>query len=339
MLCAPGSRLLLAALFALAAGGLPHATPRTPGRAAARMQAPKSGGGFTLGVLRRDGIIIPFAAWDGSRWVNRWPAPGRREDIPITVAGSPKSWWLNDRPVSYWTAWPLRGDSLVVRVKNPINLTAECQPQIGLQTDYRSVEAPAAARMQPYPKDGLATAGDILVEPVAILDAKSAEWSTISADVAARITEAETKLLATGRTTAPFSEAERGKRPFTLEVLFRSAGPRPNTTLLYFEGIKRYGRTAEAIRPSVIAPEPLTYAVGWVVIDPQAPPRIRLMVTFSDTRREGLLYTMGLGSFRVGGALYWAVQRSGWGFEQFDIVEIAEPEVKAAFSTAGGSCR
>jgi hypothetical protein len=339
MLRRPGPRFLLTALVALAASGLPHAHGRMPGLGAPRLQAPKSGVTFTLGVLRRDGIVIPFAAWNGSRWANRWPAPGRRVDIPISVAGSPKAWWLNDRPVGYWTAWPLRGDSQVVYVKNPINLTAECQPQVGLQTDYTSVEARALARMQPFPKDGLATAGDILVESVTILDAKSAEWSRVSADVAAKINAAETKLLATGRTTPPFSEAERAKRPFTLEVLFRSAGPRPDTTLLYFEGIKRYGRTAEALRQYVITPEPITYAAGWIVLDPQAPPRISESLMFSDTRREGLLYTMGLGSFRVGGTLYWAVQRSGWGFERFDIVEIAEPEVKTAFSTAGGSCR
>jgi hypothetical protein len=339
MVRTPGSRLLLTAWLALAAVGLPHASPRTLARDAVRVQAPKSGVGFTLGVLRRDGVVIPFASWDGSRWVNRWPAPGRREDIPITVAGSPKAWWLNDRPIGYWTAWPLRGDSQVVYVKNPINLTAECQPQVGLQTDYKSIEAPALAGMQPYPKDGLATAGEILVEPVTILDAKSADWSKVSADVAARIAEAETKMLATGRTAPPFSEAERAKRPFTLEVLFRSAGPRPGTTLLYFEGIKHYGRTLGSLRPYVTVPEPITYAGGWVVIDPQAPPRVREIVTFSDTKREGLLYTMGLGAFRVGGALYWAVQRSGWGFERFDLVEIAEPDVKTAFSTAGGSCR
>jgi hypothetical protein len=294
---------------------------------------------FTLGVLRRDGIIIPFAAWNGSRWVNRWPAPGRREDIPITVAGSPKSWWLNDRPISYWTAWPLRGDSQVVYVKNPINLTAECQTQVGLQTDYRSVEFPALAGMQPHPKDGLATAGDILVEPLAILDAKSAEWAKVSADVTARITEAETRLFGTERARPPYSEAERRKRPFTLEVLFRSAGPTPGTTLLYFEGIKRYSRTAEALRPYMTVPEPLTFAVGWIVLDAQAPPRISETVTLSNTKRDNQLYTMGLGSFRVGGTLYWAVQRSGWGIERFDIVEIAEPEFRTAFSTAGGSCR
>jgi hypothetical protein len=339
MLRSLGPRLLLTALVSLAASGLPHAHGRMTGLEVPTPQAPKSGVTFTLGVLRRDGIVIPFAAWNGSRWVNRWPAPGRREDIPITVAGSPKAWWLNDRPVGYWTAWPLRGDSQVVYVKNPINLTAECQPQIGLQTSYVSIEAPALARTQPYPKDGLATAGDILVEPVAILDAKSAEWSRVSADVAAKINATEKKLLASERTTLRFSDAERAKLPFTLEVLFRSAGPTPGTTVLYFEGVKRYSRTPESLRPYFVTAEPLMYAAGWIVLDPAAPPRISESLTISDSRREGLLYTMGLGAFRVGGTLYWAVQRSGWGFERFDVVEIAEPEVKTAFSTAGGTCR
>jgi hypothetical protein len=329
MLRTLGLRFLLATSLAVVAGGFLHA----------QQSRASSGATFTLGVLRRDGIIIPFAGYDGARWVNRWPAAGRREDIPITVVGSPKSWWLHDRPISLWTVWPLRGDSQVVHVKNPINLTVECQPQVGLQTDYKSVEPPALPRMQPYPKDGLATAGDVLVEPVEVLDAGSAEWSRISADVAARITETESKLIAKADERHPYSDAERRKKPFTLEVLFRSAGPRPGTTQLYFEGIKRYGSLPGVRRSYSTAPELLTYATGWILIGPQEQPRIRETITFSDTRRLGLLYAMGLGSFRVDGKLYWAVQRSGWGFERFDIEEIAEAEVKTAFSTHGGSCR
>jgi hypothetical protein len=311
-----------------------------PGGTALQGQAPAaSGATFTVGVLRRDGVVVPFAAYDGGRWINRWPAPGRREDVPISVADSPRSWWLRDRPTSYWTVWPLRGDSQVVHVKSPINLTVECETQIGLQTDYKSVEPPALARMQPFPKDGLATSGDVLVEPLAILDGTSAEWTTVSAEVAAKVTEIETKLLSTARATTPLSDAERKKKPVTLEVLFRSPGPRPGTTQLYFEGVKRYGRPPESFRPYPTAPEMITYAVGWIRLDPEALPRITMTATLTDSRREGLLYTMGFGSFRVDGKLYWAVQRSGWGFERYDIVEISEPEVKDAFSTPGGVCR
>jgi hypothetical protein len=43
--------------------------------------APASGGGptaeappFVLGVVRRDGIVIPFSSFDGKRWDTPWPA-------------------------------------------------------------------------------------------------------------------------------------------------------------------------------------------------------------------------------------------------------------------------
>jgi hypothetical protein len=304
-----------------------------------RGQAPKGDQSFTLGALRRDGAIIPFASYSGGRWTSHWPAPGQRPDIPITVAGSPKSWWLNGRPAGFWTAWPMRGESRVVYVKGMVNLTVECQPQVSLQTDYSSLEPPGPPRMQPYPKDGLASTGDVLVEPLELLNARSADWTRVAADVAARVTDVETKLMANRRVPPELSEPERRKKAFALEVLAGSPGARPGTTLLYFEGVKRYGQSPAGRRGYQAGPEVLTYAVGFVVIDPQAPPRVSEMVTLSDDKREGLLYTLPLGSFRADGRLYWAVQRSGWGYERFDVLEVTESEVKTALETAGGSCR
>ena len=44
---------------------------------------------FTIGALRRDGIIIPFAVFDGRRWLSRWPAPERDRSIPINLNSIP----------------------------------------------------------------------------------------------------------------------------------------------------------------------------------------------------------------------------------------------------------
>jgi hypothetical protein len=290
-----------------------------------------SGTSFTLGVLRRDGVVVPFASYDTRRFVNRWPVPGRRQDIPISIASSPKKWWLRDSPVSAWTAWPMRGENRVVHVKSPVNLTAECQTHIGLQTDYSSIEPPVPPKMQPYPKDGLATTGDVLVGPVEILDAQSADWSKVSADVAAKITAAETPRVMETDLPESFTERQRAETVFTLEILFRSPGPRPGTTVLYFEGVKRYPRFR-------LAPELLTYAVGFVRTDSQAPPKIEVTAALSDRDRKGLVYTMVLGSFRLDGKLYWVAQRSAWGYERYDILEITDTEVRTVFKTEGGSC-
>jgi hypothetical protein len=339
MLLTRGPRLLLTALLALAAGGFSHSAGPIPGRQTVAAQPPKGGVSFTLGVLRRDGAIIPFASYSDGRWANHWPAPGQRPDIPIALAGSPKSWWLNGRPAGYWTVWPIRGDSRVVYVKGVVNLTVECQPQLGLQTDYTSLESLGPAGLQPHPKDGLASTGDVLIEPPEILSAQSAEWVKVAPEVSTKVTDAETKLLANRRVTPPLTDAERRKREFTLEVLVRSPGGRPGTTLLYFEGVKRYAPGRDSLRVFQTVPQPLTYAVGFIVLDPQAPARIIETVTLSDDKRESLLYTLPLGTFRVGGKLYWAVQRSGWGYERFDVLEMAEPDVKTALETPGGACK
>src|SRR5207253_3038803 len=48
---------------------------------------------FTVGVLRRDGIVVPFAAYDGKQWRNRWLTPGADVDVPIDLRNVPSRWW------------------------------------------------------------------------------------------------------------------------------------------------------------------------------------------------------------------------------------------------------
>lgn len=291
-----------------------------------------SGATFTLAVLRRDGIVIPIASYSPGRWTNRWPTPGHRPDIPISLVSSPKGWWAGNRPISEWTAWPMRGQSRAVHVKNAVNITVECQPHVGLQTDYLSAEPDEPPRMQPYPKDGLASSGDLLVEPVALLDAKLPPWTSVSAEVQAKVTAAEPGLLKEANLQTLLSEKDRNNAPFSLEVAFGSPGLQPGSSILYFEGVKRYQRQFSL--PSGL----MTYVVGFVRVKENAPPNIQIVATLSDSRREGLLYSLVLGSFRLDGRLYWVVQRSAWGYERFDILELRDSGIVTAFKTVGGTC-
>src|SRR5580765_5183512 len=40
---------------------------------------------FGIGILRRDGIVIPFADFDGKRWRANWPAAAEQVDVPVNV--------------------------------------------------------------------------------------------------------------------------------------------------------------------------------------------------------------------------------------------------------------
>ena len=41
---------------------------------------------FTVGVLRRDGIVSPFAAFDGRHWTAPWPSDLSSVELPIGIA-------------------------------------------------------------------------------------------------------------------------------------------------------------------------------------------------------------------------------------------------------------
>jgi len=312
---------------------------------AARSTPPSAAGdtSFTLGMLRRDGVIIPFANYRNGRWSNSWPEPGVRRDIPISVTDVPKGWWRESTPAGTWTAWPIGGASRTVQVRHLVNLMAQCQNHIGLQTDYLSAEPPVPPKMQPFPKDGLATTGNVRIEPVDILDDQSPDWKQTLDIVSGAVSDGETRFMdqAAVKWTHPFGPQQRARVPLTLEVLFRSEGPKPGSLLYYFESIKRYPH-----KPGVpgwaLAKQGcdlLTYALGWVTKEPGATPKPNVTVDMTDCNRDGLVYTMPLGLLRLEGKMYWVVQRSAWDYERYDVLEIGTPRFKTALETPGGVCQ
>lgn len=321
----------LAVAGLVGAAGLSGSVPREPAQppGLARSAAVPS---FSLGVLRRDGVVIPIVSFGSGGWINRWPAPGRRVDIPISVEDSPRGWWRDRRPIADWTAWPLGGESRPIRVTSLTNLVVECEPQVALKTDYRSANRPESPKIQPYPKDGLATSGEVRIEAVRLLDVSSPEWTAIAGTVGAKLTAAEPGAFKEAQLKRPVPDAVRSGTPFTLEVLYATPGVAPGTSVLYFEGIKRYPGKETVPRGL------MTYAVGFAMLGFKGSPDVLVSATLTDARRQGLVYTMPLGSFRMGDRLFWIVQRSAWGYERFDVVEIRGEEILTIFKTPGGVC-
>jgi hypothetical protein len=283
-------------------------------------------------------------SFDEGRWRNRWPEPGRKIDVPISVTDTPKGWWVRDRPVTAWKVWPSQGESRVVTVRNPISITVECTRQLGLQTDYSSVLPPVPPDMQPHPKDGLATSGDVVVEPVDLLNAKSPEWPRVLEAITAPFEAGEARAASELPGKQPEKDPQRRAQfPLEIEVLARSAGPDPGTQMFYVEAVRRYSRRPTQSPIIALVPDrrPLAFGAGWVEMaaDGKMTPQLPVTVALSDNEREDLLYAMPLGTFQLGGRRYWAVQRAGWGFERYEVLEMASPRVNVAFKATGGSCR
>jgi hypothetical protein len=126
---------------------------------------------FTLGILRRDGILLPFATYDGS-WKNHWPAPGQQVNMPFAAADIPRGWWHDKQPILGWTLLALGPKPVTVhtvQVKGINWYRAACEQSVGLFTDYKPAILPPPLRVHPYPKDALAYSGDVKIDPIAIV--------------------------------------------------------------------------------------------------------------------------------------------------------------------------
>ena len=303
--------------------------------------APSGGtdGPFTLAVLRRDGVVIPFAEFDGRRWRNPWPVVGKNVEIPLRLPDIPPGWWPRNTPIEAWTAWPLQGVRAEVRSEAPVTVVAHCQLALGIRTSYKPAESPPPETEQPYPKDGLAASGDVVVERPVVIEASAAEWTAVQEEVQQKVTQLENRVLVHReknwlRTISP---GERAKTPFTPEVIMK-VSPRA----FYFEGIKTYPPQA----PTSLGPgrlvrsscNRLTYAAGWVLVPESGKPKVQASADLTDCDREGMLYSLPLGVIRRGDVLFWVVQVSGWGYERYEVLEVRGDRLKSGIVVPGGWC-
>src|SRR6187399_3630635 len=92
---------------------------------------------FTLAALRRDGVIIPFASFDGKAWGLHWPESDATAPLPISLADVPKKWWGPQGPDVPWTAHLLGGATRPLAIGKPVHAKVFCSGHPGLATNYR----------------------------------------------------------------------------------------------------------------------------------------------------------------------------------------------------------
>lgn len=331
---------LLAAVFVLAV------LPWPAGRASA-VRADEDA--FALAVLRRDGVVIPFAYFSrsrgflerGGRWMNDWPLAGKDFDVPLQLSDVPEGWWPFGQPIVSWTAWPSRGGKTEVQSQAPVAVVTHCQLGVGIRTSYRSAEPAPPETAQPYPKDGLATSGSVTVEHPAIVDVSSPEWKAAAAEVQREVTyleDGQIKLATMAGLGSHPSERDRTATAFVPETIVRVT-PRA----LYFEGVKTYSPRVPLIgRGDAQVPNRcnnLTYSAGWVLFPNEGKPKVEAAARITDCNRDGLVYSLPLGLIPRENAVLYVVQVSGWDYEHYEVLEVRGDRVKSLFSVPGGWCR
>ena len=294
--------------------------------AAARAPRPR----FAIGVLRRDGIVIPFATFDGKDWRGDWPPPKKHVDVPITVASVPKSWWWKLGPRTEWQAWLGAGAPRVLHVTQPDWFPAQCFRQVGLRTDYRPSRPVPPIDTQPYPKDGLAVSPPTDVEPVAIAAPGAAAPAVVEAFDRAE----QSALVHTWPRVGAVALVARARMgPVKIEARYVYGEPK-GRRVYYIEATRTYPDPQDAAACGAV-----TFGGGWFTADGAGPlTSLGFDTTIVKCDRYGLAYMLPLGVVRAGGRLFWVAQWSGWDYERYEIVEITSAKAEPVFAAWGGSC-
>jgi hypothetical protein len=119
---------------------------------------------FTLAVMRRDGVIVPFANYSGGNWSKRWPTPFVDADVPITLRDVPGKWWGREGPSTTWTCLPF-GASPADPRDGAVLFDTHCVEHRA-QDRFRGVEPIPPPFLHHHPKDGLAVTGDLPIERI-----------------------------------------------------------------------------------------------------------------------------------------------------------------------------
>jgi hypothetical protein len=310
-----GAALLLAALAAAGARG------------AERQR-------FSLAALRRDGVIIPFASFDGRGWSLHWPDSDVAVALPISLADIPKKWWGPQGPDTPWTAWLPGGERRPLTLGKPVHARVFCSGHPAIATDYRG--GPIDLREPTVAKDGLAVAGDATFQDIVSVSVHAPDAKRVIALIGDEFNKQE-KLAAEHfiRWTHPFTPEERKRYPIELEAFYRSIDTTSRGTwhTTYVEAVRRFPPRGGDRKCGLI-----TFVRGWITEPQGKDPVINIgaRVTYCD--RADVSFMLPFGRTVLDHEAYWIYQISSWRDELYTVSRVRPDGVRPVVAVAGGGC-
>ena len=271
---------------------------------------------FAIGALRRDGIVSPFAVFDGKHWSVPWPADLPIRERSLSPGRIPYLWWGKTGPLTEMAAWIDGVNRGIVHLTRPVPLRVMCEWRIGLVSDYHSGEPAVPPYVQPYPKDGLAVSGTQRVDTIETLSATSPEWSQTAGFIKEEFDKAEqaaARLYTQWKN--PIPPSVRQSTPVEIEAMYRAPMDREGWVAYYVEGIKSYPPGPGDDNCGLVAS-----AGGWMIVGPDGKRSIKLHGDLTYCDRRGVTYMLPLGLIKTAGKSYWAFQMSGNGREGYMVV-------------------
>jgi hypothetical protein len=289
---------------------------------------------FSIAALRRDGIIIPFASFDGRAWGVQWPVSDTSVALPISRDDIPSKWWGPQGPGAAWTARLADGVTRPLAIDKPVHAKVFCSGHPALATDYRG--GPVDPREPTVPKDGLAIAGDVTVDTITNISVHAPEATRVVTLITAEFNKQEQLAAAHFISWVhPYPPAERREYPIALEAFYRTSDTttRGQWKTTYVEAIRRFPARSSNRECGLI-----TFVRGWITEQEGKEPVLNLgaRVTYCD--REGVAFMLPFGRITVDHEVYWVYQLSSWRDEVYTVSRVRATEVRPIVAVAGGGC-
>jgi hypothetical protein len=290
-------------------------------RAASSARDPRPGA-FAIAVVRRDGMLIPFADFDGKRWSRSWPSPELDLQVPINLASVPKRWWGPMPPLS---TWQMVTGGRALHVTQPDWVDVHCQRQVALGTDYVSDLPVPSPREQPYPKDGLAVSPPHAIQPIDIISPGRA--SAYLSGLREAFNDSELDL--DRNLGHPMSRRSREVIEPAVEALY-AFGEHPR--VYYVEASRLYRKMGDTGCTAI------AFGTGWFTRDGNRFKWLDMAVDLLRCDKYGASYMLPLGAVVLNGRRFWIAQYAGWDHERYVVIEMKANRVEAVVSAQGGEC-
>ena len=249
-------------------------------------------------------------------------------DFPVNLESVPRRWWGGEPPGA-WNVWSRNGGTpRPLTLRTPVMMLVGSARQLGFRTDHPPVLPAVPPFELPFPKVGIAVAGDAQLTPIASVSPLTPTWKTFLGALRPDIEKAEERSISALHGSAnwrhPFNREARRRVPPALEAWYVTALEGLPVSLSYIEAVKKYPALPEDDGCGLE-----TFVSGWVQHDkeqtnPHA--QLRAVITYCDRRRVS--YMLPFGQLQVAGRTHWIVQMSGRESEWYAVVEGRPHEVK-----------
>ncbi|MBN1627373.1 MAG: hypothetical protein JW944_12700 [Deltaproteobacteria bacterium] len=292
-----------------------------------------------IGVADSNGIILPFAVYDGERWTAPWPEEDY--DVYETMEDIPKSWYspLENIPKK-WNIIYQDNQTGTIEMSKQALVSSWCSQRwvlVGVAT--RKVHRGNKGDIYDISNSEglfLATTGNQTESGMKVPDKQSNEYSEIYKLVDASINASE------GIGNHPVQESERGAAQTELTTIVRNETHQEGCAIYYVEARKEY--PDESSKPW---PEGLTvftavsYLNGWILRDGNNKLSF-IKQDFEIYHRTWLMYTPPddpLGILTLNGRSYWIIRDwTSYESERWVIFDVSPSDVKQALEVYGGGC-